>query len=160
VRRVAQFFRTVAAQRGLREDEVRWVQKHLSTQEEALFWQMSPIDQKHAVEVSRRAAALATAEGLTSPRELRVLIRAGLLHDIGKIGGDMTLWQRVAIVLVQRLSPKLARALAERGKRPGARLSTIVLGRSVAAGLLHTIRPRRTRAAMAKMWASRRMCCN
>lgn len=153
MRRVAQFFRTVAAQRGLREDEVRWVQKHLSTQEEALFWQMSPIDQKHAVEVSRRAAALATAEGLTSPRELRVLIRAGLLHDIGKIGGDMTLWQRVAIVLVQRLSPKLARALAERGKEDLARgfLRSSWGARWRRAFYTQSVHAERG-AAMAKMW--------
>lgn len=49
----------------------------LLTQDEAvLFWRQHPADQRHALEVARRAWQLRPGS--------RLLARAGLLHDIGK----------------------------------------------------------------------------
>lgn len=114
--RVAQFFRAVAAVRGLDDDEERWVRQRLAPPEEALFRRMSPADQKHAVRVARKAAVLARRRGINGGTELATLERAALLHDIGKRAGDIGLWDRVVIVLVRRLAPSFARSLAERGK--------------------------------------------
>lgn len=114
--RVSQFWRAVFAGKRLGDDEVRWVQKYLSPPEEALFWQMSPIDQKHAVDVSQRIVSIARHRGVWDGAEIRMLIRAALLHDIGKIDGDIGLFDRITIVLVKRLAPSLAKALAQRGK--------------------------------------------
>ena len=116
VSRLGQFFRAVAAYGGLSDAERRWVGEHLSVWEEALFWQMSVVDQKHAVRVSMRAAEIARAEGNWDRVAIRTLVRAGLLHDIGKVGGDIGLVDRVAIVLIWRLLPRLARALVARGE--------------------------------------------
>ncbi|MBO2520472.1 MAG: HDOD domain-containing protein [Clostridia bacterium] len=116
--RVAQFFRAVAALlRGLRGDEIQWVKAHLSPWEEALFWQMSRIDQVHAVRVSMKAAQIAREEGIRDEASVRALVRAGLLHDIGKVNGDIGLFDRVAVVLLKRFAPRLADALAVRGRQ-------------------------------------------
>jgi putative nucleotidyltransferase with HDIG domain len=48
----------------------------LSPAEAELFWSQHPADQRHAIDVARRA--------LRSRPGARTLARAGLLHDIGK----------------------------------------------------------------------------
>lgn len=114
--RVAQFARALAGVKGLDGEEEKWMQQRLAPYEEALFRQMSPIDQKHAIGVARRIGDIARRRGIWDGEEIRVLVRAALLHDIGKIAGDIGLFDRVAIVLVKRLAPSLARTLVERGK--------------------------------------------
>jgi HD-GYP domain-containing protein (c-di-GMP phosphodiesterase class II) len=45
----------------------------------------SPFTSRHSTNVARYAAAIATARG-ASPRYAREVLRAGLLHDLGKLG--------------------------------------------------------------------------
>lgn len=153
MKRIAQFFRALAAVKGLRAEEIHWVQQYLAPHEEALFWQMSPLDQKHAVTVSMRAATLARHRGVGDGEDIRVLIRAGLLHDIGKIRGDISLFQRVAIVLARRFAPRFFAALIQEGaddlvrglSRPSWRARW---RRAFYTQAVHAERG----AAMAKMW--------
>lgn len=150
--RVGQFVRAVAALRGLNAEELRWVRTHLAPWEEALFWQMSRIDQKHAVRVSMRAAEIARRDPSLDEPSRRVLARAGLLHDIGKVRGDIGLFDRVAIVLVRRLAPRLAERLAAQGRdallRPGRRGLGRGLCRAFYAHAVHAERG----AAMAELF--------
>ena len=154
MRRVAEFFRAVAAaKRPAGGRGALGARAPLHRRRGALL-----ADVAHRPKACGRGVAAGGGAGqdaavLPAPGDFACLIRAGLLHDIGKIGGDVTLWQRVAIVLVQRLSPKLARALAERGKEDlvrgfarsswGARWRRAFYTQSV-----HAERG----AAMAKMW--------
>lgn len=119
--RVGQFVRALAAYRGLNEWEQRWVREHLSPGEEALFWQMSAIDRKHAVRVSLRAAAMARSDPSLTESGRRALIRAGLLHDIGKVHGEIGLLDRVAVVVLWRVAPGIAKRLVAWGREEHAR---------------------------------------
>jgi len=75
-----------------------------------LFRRMSPQEQGHAL------AVLATLHrmGYSEP----VLDQAALLHDAGKMGGNIRLWHRVLTVLLQSLSPGLLLRIAR--EEPGS----------------------------------------
>jgi len=62
--------------RPLNPAEQGEVDRWLRSEEVALFWSQQPADQRHALETARRLAAL-------HPTDIE-LVRAGLLHDIGK----------------------------------------------------------------------------
>ncbi len=70
-----------------------------------LFESMTPRDQQHCLDVYRRLCA-AGHDDLD-------LLTAALLHDAGK--GAISLWHRVAFVLLDRAAPALLRRVA----RPG-----------------------------------------
>ncbi len=64
-----------------------------------LFHTMSPMDQHHCLSVFR----LLLGEGETEPS----LLRAALLHDVGKTIGPVRIWHRVLAVLVNAVAPRL-----------------------------------------------------
>lgn len=81
---------------------------YLTKPELELFLSMSRYDQKHAVDVgkylARNGASLA-------------LVRAGLLHDIGKSGcPELTLIRRSIAVFLEWRAPEDAQFLADRGR--------------------------------------------
>lgn len=111
---MAQFFRALSRHGPLSSGEYRWVCTHLSPGERTLFFRMDRMDQKHAVAVSMDAAQLARERNL-SARQVRTLIRAGLLHDVGKADGNLTLWHRVLYVLVRKGWPNLVKRWSQEG---------------------------------------------
>lgn len=113
--RFTQFLVAVLRRRRLSRSRVAWVDQHLTQVERALFWQLAPSDQRHAVAVSMKASAMARAEGL-GERERLLLVRAGLLHDIGKVAGEMGLLARVWVVAVKALFPALASKWSRRAR--------------------------------------------
>lgn len=113
--RITQFFVALFRRRGLNAAQVAWVDEHLAPAERALFWQMAPSDQRHAVAVSMKAAAMARTMGLDE-RERLLLLRAGLLHDIGKARGEIGLVARAWVVIVRALAPALASQWSRRAR--------------------------------------------
>ena len=77
---------------------------YLSTVQIELFQRMSGSEQRHAFGVLRTVQK----EGHSEP----VLAQAALLHDVGKVGGRIRLWHRVATVLLQAIHPALLHRLA------------------------------------------------
>jgi hypothetical protein len=71
----------------------------LTPSQRKLFLRMAPNDQRHSLEVY---ATLCQA-GDDNPD----LLKAALLHDVGKAAGHIMLWQRVLIVLLQRWAPNI-----------------------------------------------------
>jgi len=67
----------------------------------ALFVGMQSSEQTHALSVYRQLLA----QGETSPD----LLKAALLHDVGKICRPLRLWERVLIVLVKAIYPAQSR---------------------------------------------------
>ncbi len=114
--RLAQFVVALARRRGLGEAQTAWVDRHLNAEERALFWQMAPSDQRHSVAVSMKAAALASEAGL-SDRERLLLIRAGLLHDIGKVSGEAGLLARAWAVVARRVAPGLVASWSRKARQ-------------------------------------------
>lgn len=77
-----------------------------------LFGQMSRIDQRHTLTVAR--AILAKATTTTDKIELKTLVTAALLHDIGKVEGDFSFLSRIMVGFVRRVKPALRGKLAMR----------------------------------------------
>jgi len=71
----------------------------------ALFRQMPPNEQAHALRVLRRLQANGCREG--------DVLAAALLHDVGKALNRPRLWERVASVVAQRCCPQHARRWGE-----------------------------------------------
>ncbi len=69
----------------------------LTPQQRALFSAMAGVDQRHCLAV---AEALAVA-GYDDPD----LLRAALVHDAGKSLAHISVWERVANVLMRRFAP-------------------------------------------------------
>jgi hypothetical protein len=62
-----------------------------------LFCRMAVCDQRHCLDV------LHTCQ--EAGHQDRALLQAALLHDAGKAGARLTIWHRVAVVLMQRYTP-------------------------------------------------------
>lgn len=79
----------------------------LSPPLQALYMRMAPADRAHALRTAARVA-----QGAAVPPDLHA---AALLHDAGKAGSAIHLWDRVAYVLLARLAP----TLLQRCRAPG-----------------------------------------
>jgi hypothetical protein len=100
VSRLRQFLAAVRAR--VSADEIAVLEQHLGLSQRDLFWQMSPIDQRHCLDVFNTLLR----QGHSDPD----LLQAALLHDVGKRG--IRLWHRVAGVLLEAFRPALLEKLA------------------------------------------------
>ncbi len=107
--RVRQFI--VAARAKLTANDFAYVKRILPDAEAyELFCGMSVIDMRHALNTARTAEIFAAQ----SPEvDKKLLLRAALLHDVGRKKGDMGLWAKVFAVLATRFFPCRAKKMAE-----------------------------------------------
>lgn len=91
--RVRQFWWAITAR--IREEDRALVARILPPEAQALFWRMTPGDQRHSLAVLRTLLAW----GETHP----ALLKAALLHDVGKAATPLTPWERALIVLGEAL---------------------------------------------------------
>lgn len=89
VYRIRQFGWAITAR--IREEDRALVARILPPEAQALFWRMAPGDQRHSLAVLRTLMAW----GETHP----ALLKAALLHDVGKAAAPLTPWERALIVL-------------------------------------------------------------
>jgi putative nucleotidyltransferase with HDIG domain len=88
-----------------------FVHLHLTEQGALLFFQMDPADQRHAIAVAK---AILAKRGYQADVKLEVLIQAALLHDVGKVLGDLTPLSRIFVGLIRRIAPNLREKWANR----------------------------------------------
>lgn len=79
--------------------------QHLTPQLQHCFARLRRSEQLHSLRVLRALQA----EGEVSP----ALAAAALLHDLGKTRWPFPLWQRVLVVLLPRLAPRMAARLSQ-----------------------------------------------
>ena len=108
MQRVRQFFRAIRAH--LSEADCHYIGTYLSEAERNLFFRMHVADQCHALQVAYTAERLADRSEMTVER--RLLIRASLLHDVGRRKGDMDIWGKVLAVLLKACFPSRSRKWA------------------------------------------------
>lgn len=108
---VTRFFKAFSLY--LHKDEVDLLRKYLNHQEQILFYRMPAVDQKHAVELAKLLE-----ERIRNDRKVnaRRLIKAGLLHDLGKCFYPFKLWERVAASLLKQFLLPVYDWLSEKGK--------------------------------------------
>ena len=97
----------------LTSDDNKYISTHLSTQEQKFFFAMDVVDQYHSIHVAYTIERFAIEDKKGIDREF--LIRCALLHDIGRVKGDMTVWGKVFAVIVTSLFPSLADRLEYKG---------------------------------------------
>ncbi|MGQ9778817.1 MAG: HD domain-containing protein [Bacillota bacterium] len=98
-------------QDGLSPQDKEFVRLHLSPGGQLLFFQMDPVDQRHALAVAK---AILARYGARAELPAETMIQAALLHDAGKVAGDLTPWGRILVALLRRLAPGLRRRWALR----------------------------------------------
>ena len=102
----------------------QFVAYHLNIREAGLFWRMNTPDQKHALNVARTAMELwnrlikeqATADVGLNPANRHLLLKAALLHDVGKVKGDISTIDKVLAVLADRFCSRAARRWSRAGR--------------------------------------------
>ncbi len=97
--RVRRFFTTLVSSAPPPE-ESDWALSHLSEREGVLFSRMRPADRSHSIGVARaveRAGAAGEWQGPEGPDEW--VLRAALLHDVGKTVPDLGTYGRVVATL-------------------------------------------------------------
>jgi len=93
------------------------LRRHLNAEQMALFLRMSGAEQAHALAVLRTVQTPKRGYGVPKGGgqgvgDARALAQAALLHDVGKVGGRIQLWHRVATVLLNAWRPALLHRLA------------------------------------------------
>ncbi|HLU83655.1 MAG TPA: HD domain-containing protein [Trueperaceae bacterium] len=90
---------------SLAQPDDGWAATHLRAGEYQLFMRLSPSERAHGIEVARRVLGV-------RPAAPSALVRAALLHDVGKLGFGSNVWHRVAAHLMPSSSapaePRLA----------------------------------------------------
>ncbi len=99
--RVRQFVRALTGSRT--RPDLGVLARLLTREQMALFATMAPADQHHCLAVAETLAA----GGWTDDD----LLRAALMHDVGKSLAHIGLWQRVAYVLMCRWAPRVVARL-------------------------------------------------
>lgn len=95
----------------------QFVHLHLNRSEQKLFYAMNKSVQKHCVEVAShiiKEKNISSSEQWEKSPELEILVKAALLHDIGKLEGTFNIIDRVAYVLMKKISPYILEKIAER----------------------------------------------
>lgn len=110
--RVKQFWAAITAR--ITPEEADWVNCSLSKEEAQLFWRMNLPDRQHAIRVAHTAMRLAETESDEIDR--RLLLRAGLLHDVGKVEGDVSTMDKVLTVLGHKFAPRMMKSWGREGR--------------------------------------------
>jgi putative nucleotidyltransferase with HDIG domain len=98
--------------RRLPAPDVEFVRQYLDERGQLLFFQMDLNDQRHSLGVAR---AILTKYGYQRAGvPMTPLMQAALLHDAGKVSGDLTTLSRIMVGFVRRLAPGLRPRLADR----------------------------------------------
>ena len=111
LKRVKQFYRAISAK--LSADDNKYISTHLSPKEQKLFFAMDVVDQYHSIRVAYTLERFVIEDTQGVDREF--LIRCALLHDVGRVKGDMSTLGKVFVVLLSALFPKIADDLEFKG---------------------------------------------
>ncbi|MPM34921.1 hypothetical protein SDC9_81511 [bioreactor metagenome] len=107
--RVRQVFAALTAK--ITDHDRKFIAGQLNQQEQRLFWGMNLPDQRHALNVAYTALKLAPPQTINRV----VLTKSALLHDVGKVKGDISTIDKILTVVAHKLNGKWA----ERWGRPG-----------------------------------------
>lgn len=111
--RIRQFVQALGAQETFADQ--MYVRQALEPEEAGLFFAMTKLDRCHSLRVARDALRLARGRGFDE----QLLVKAALLHDVGK-GGEVPLWYKVGCVLLESLAPGYAQNLADKDAPRGS----------------------------------------
>lgn len=117
-KRIRQVIAAVTAR--ISEQDRRLIACYLDVGEAELFWRMNLADQRHALNVACTAGELADANPAI---DRQLLIKCALLHDIGKVKGDVSTFDKIIAVLLDKFASDWARQWARQGR--GGKLANL-----------------------------------
>ena len=117
--RAKQFWAAITAHITI-EDSI-WVNGILSPREASLFWRMNLPDQQHAIRVAK--SALMLAQNVRDDIDTELLLRGALLHDVGKVYGDVSTADKVITVIGHKFAPRMMRSWGREGR--GSRIDNL-----------------------------------
>lgn len=103
--RVKQFVWGITAK--LSKEDINFIDSNLSKEEKNLFFLLPVYEQVHSVRVAQRVLKECKSKNLQD----KMLIKAALLHDIGKINSGLNLITKSILVLADKMMPNLTRKL-------------------------------------------------
>jgi hypothetical protein len=108
---VNKFFKSFNAR--LSPDDLDFIRKNLTLNEQVLFYRMQVVDQTHTVEMTRQLA-----EQIKSDKKIDApaLLKAALLHDCGKALYPFRIRDRVIGTLLKKFLNSFYLYLSEKGK--------------------------------------------
>ena len=112
-KRIKQFFRALTAK--ISADDGIYISTHLDKEQQKLFFAMSLADQCHSLRVAYAIERFVIEDKQNIDREF--LIRCALLHDVGRVKGDMSIFGKVFAVLITEIFPKFADKLERGGNK-------------------------------------------
>lgn len=107
VYRVKQFFKGAFA--WARKADYELLDEYLNQSEKRLFWELPCHERHHALDT----AEFIRCNAADRP-DKEALIKAALLHDIGKVGSGMGIFKKSTLVLIDKFLPELSRMLSTR----------------------------------------------
>lgn len=93
----------------INNEERKLIDDYLDDAGKFLFSQMSKADQHHSLAV---AQMILNQAAYLRGVKIKALVKAALLHDIGKIEGDFNWLSRLFVGLIRRINPTLRGKLA------------------------------------------------
>lgn len=95
-----------------------FIDRHLTKREQNLFWAMSVPDQRHALNVAYTAIRLSRERRGV---DLEKLTKCCLLHDAGRVRGDVGIIDKIVAVIAHKAAPRWAESWGRPGKGSWAR---------------------------------------
>jgi putative nucleotidyltransferase with HDIG domain len=94
-------------------EDTKFVSEYLTVNETALFERLPDDIRKHLIHIAKKL--LSVSREAPPEMDVRLLVRVGLLHDIGKGIVHLSIADRVVMVILRRAMPSLYNSLADRG---------------------------------------------
>ena len=98
--RVQQFIHAIFA--SISAEDRLFIARQLNAEESRLFWRMNLPDQRHVLHVAYTCLRLAKDDQAVN---MALLLKCALLHDVGKVKGDVSTADKVVTVLAHQFCP-------------------------------------------------------
>ncbi|SEG10432.1 HD domain-containing protein [Caloramator fervidus] len=95
--RIKQFFQTFVAK--LEKKDYDFINFYLNSKEKELFYKLNKADQYHSLKVARQVIDRSVKEGCYDI----LLVKAALLHDVGKINSGLNVLTKSIMVILDRM---------------------------------------------------------
>ncbi len=92
--RIKQVFAALTA--SITPKDREFIEQHLNSEAQKLFWAMNVPDQRHALNVAYTALRLANNYSNVNSK---LLVKCALLHDVGKVKGDISTIDKIITVI-------------------------------------------------------------
>ena len=116
IQRIRQFVRAINAK--ITKEDIEFVNYFLTEQEQKLFFAMRVFDQRHVLNVAYTAKKIVQKNSIKSIDEF-LLMKACLLHDVGRKAEYICLADKVINVLISKFLPKQSLKWARRAQALG-----------------------------------------